>query len=57
MIYDRDIEIEKFEAKPYYKLQCEFTVEGMVYQGIYNLEDKEKFDSKDVLDNINTDLI
>ncbi|OOB80513.1 MAG: hypothetical protein BEN19_04550 [Epulopiscium sp. Nuni2H_MBin003] len=61
MIYDKDIEIEKFVAKPYYKLECDFDIEGKKYRGTYTIDKEnkkeDKFEDKKLLENINQDLV
>lgn len=52
MIYDRDIEIEKFNPEPYYKMVATFAQEDKVYQGTYTQEKKEKFEQKETLDRL-----
>ncbi len=52
IIYDRDIEIENFVSDTYYKLICQFETKNQeVYEGVFNLDKKDKFnDSKQLLD-------
>jgi DNA topoisomerase-3 len=54
IIYDRDKEIENFEASTYYKLIANFkTKNNEEFEGTYYIDDNEKFDDKNVLDQIN----
>lgn len=54
IIYDRDKEIENFEASTYYKLIANFkTKNNEEFEGTYYIDDNEKFDDKNVLDEIN----
>ncbi len=57
LIYDRDKEIEKFDPKPYYKLITDFDINNKKYQGTYNLDKKEKFETQDVLDELQKAII
>ena len=53
IIYDRDKEIENFEASTYYKLTATFkTKNNEEFQGTYYINDNEKFDSEDIPENI-----
>ncbi|WP_226037341.1 DNA topoisomerase [Aquibacillus saliphilus] len=53
IIYDRDKEIEQFKPDNYYKLTATFqTKDGQDYQGSYIENDKEKFDKKEVLEEV-----
>lgn len=56
MIYDRDIEIEKFDPEPYHKLTATFEKEKIVYEGTYTEDKKEKFDKRDVLEAVKLQL-
>ncbi|RBP62109.1 DNA topoisomerase-3 [Alkalibaculum bacchi] len=50
IIYDRDMEIEQFKPEAFYKLMADFkTKSGEVYEGIYTLENKDKFPEKALL--------
>lgn len=47
IIYDRDMEIEQFKPEAFYKLMVDFkTKDGEVYEGIYALDNKDKFQEK-----------
>jgi len=53
IIYDRDKEIENFEASTYYKLTVTFkTKNNEEFQGTYYEKDNEKFDNKEIPENI-----
>ena len=53
IIYDRDKEIENFKASTYYKLAVTFkTKNGEEFEGTYYENDNEKFDDKEILENI-----
>jgi DNA topoisomerase-3 len=53
IIYDRDKEIENFKSSTYYKLTATFkTKNNDEFQGTYYENDNEKFDSKDIPENI-----
>jgi len=54
IIYDRDKEIENFKASTYYKLSATFkTKNNEEFEGTYYENDSEKFDDKEILENIN----
>ncbi|OON98762.1 MAG: DNA topoisomerase III [Epulopiscium sp. Nele67-Bin004] len=57
MIYDRDIEIEKFDPKPYYKLVADFNVDDKKYRGTYIVDKKDQFDKRTELDLLQKQLI
>ncbi len=57
MIYDRDIEIEKFNQEPYFKLVARFEKESIVYEGTYTEDKKDKFEDKNYLEQIKTNVI
>lgn len=53
IIYDRDKEIENFEASTYYKLIATFkTKNNEEFEGTYYENDNEKFDDKEIPENI-----
>ena len=53
IIYDRDKEIENFEASTYYKLSADFkTKSNEEFQGIYYENDSEKFEDKEKLEEL-----
>ncbi len=53
IIYDRDKEIENFQATTYYKLTTTFkTGKNDEFEGLYYVNESEKFDDKKVLDNL-----
>lgn len=53
IIYDRDKEIENFEATTYYKLISNFkTSKKEEFEGLYYENDSEKFDNKQDLDKL-----
>lgn len=53
IIYDRDKEIENFKASTYYKLLAKFkTKNDEEFEGTYYENDNEKFDDKEILENI-----
>ena len=53
IIYDRDKEIENFQATTYYKLNTSFkTKENEEFEGLYYENESEKFEKKEYLDNI-----
>lgn len=53
IIYDRDKEIENFEASTYYKLIATFkTKNNGEFEGIYYENENEKFDDKEIPENI-----
>jgi DNA topoisomerase-3 len=53
IIYDRDKEIENFKSSTYYKLIATFKTKGNdEFEGIYYEKDNEKFDDKEVPENI-----
>lgn len=56
MIYDRDMEIEKFNPEAYYKLGATFSKDDITYDGVYTEDKKEKFETKEQLDNIQAQL-
>ncbi|ENZ03429.1 DNA topoisomerase III [Clostridium thermobutyricum] len=50
IIYDRDLEIENFKSTTYYKLIANFkTEENKEYEGIYYLNNSEKFENRNDL--------
>ncbi|MGL4850981.1 MAG: DNA topoisomerase, partial [Clostridium sp.] len=50
IIYDRDLEIENFKASTYYKLVANFkTAENKEYEGLYYLDNSEKFENRNDL--------
>ncbi len=57
MIYDRDIEIEKFNQEPYFKLAARFEKENIVYEGTYTEDKKDKFEDKHYLDQIKANVL
>lgn len=58
IIYDRDKEIENFQASTYYKLIANFkTKNNEEFEGTYYIDDNEKFEDKNVLDEINNLLV
>ncbi|NFI56339.1 type IA DNA topoisomerase [Clostridium botulinum] len=53
IIYDRDKEIENFEATTYYKLTSTFkNSSNEEFDGLYYEKESEKFEDKSVLDNL-----
>ncbi|MEG2197922.1 MAG: DNA topoisomerase [Cellulosilyticaceae bacterium] len=56
MIYDRDMEIDKFDPEPYHKLTAIFSKESIVYEGTYTEDKKEKFEKKEVLEAVKLQL-
>ena len=53
IIYDRDMEIENFESSTYYKLLATFkTKNDEEFEGQYYESDSEKFDDKNILEDI-----
>ncbi|MDP4178486.1 MAG: DNA topoisomerase [Bacillota bacterium] len=53
IIYDRDKEIENFESSTYYKLIATFkTKDNDEFEGTYYLSENEKFDDKEIMENI-----
>lgn len=53
IIYDRDKEIENFQATTYYKLTTTFkTGKNDEFEGLYYVNESEKFDDKKVLDDL-----
>ncbi|AGK99485.1 type IA DNA topoisomerase [Clostridium pasteurianum] len=53
IIYDRDKEIENFKSSTYYKLIATFkTKDNEEFEGIYYENDNEKFDDKEIPENI-----
>ncbi len=53
IIYDRDMEIEQFKPEAFYKLLADFkTKSGEVYEGIYTLDNKDKFPEKASLQSV-----
>lgn len=53
IIYDRDKEIENFESSTYYKLIATFkTKNNEEFEGTYYENDNEKFDDKEIPENI-----
>lgn len=56
MIYDRDIEIEKFDPEPYFKLTATFAKEQIKYEGTYTEDKKEKFENKADLEQVKLQL-
>ena len=58
IIYDRDKERENFKSSTYYKLLATFkTKDNKEFEATYYENDSEKFENKEVLDNINEMLI
>lgn len=58
IIYDRDTEIEKFVPEDYYKLSVVFTTNnGSDYEGIYHLNEENKFKDKELLLGLNSSLL
>lgn len=54
IIYDRDKEIANFKASTYYKIAATFkTNRNELFEGIYYVDDNEKFEDKSVADNLN----
>lgn len=53
IIYDRDKEIENFQATTYYKLTTTFkTGKNDEFEGLYYVNESEKFEDKKVLDDL-----
>ena len=53
IIYDRDKEIENFQATTYYKLTTTFkTTKNEEFEGLYYFNESEKFEDKKVLDEL-----
>ena len=53
IIYDRDKEIENFQATTYYKLTTTFkTAKNEEFEGLYYFNESEKFEDKKVLDEL-----
>lgn len=52
MIYDRDLEIEKFNSEPYYKLVAHLNFDGRLFDAMYTLDKKDKFEDKQKLEAI-----
>lgn len=58
IIYDRDKEIENFEATSYYKLTANFkSKDNSEFESLYYENNSEKFDEKEYLDKISTALV
>lgn len=58
IIYDRDKEIENFEATSYYKLTTNFKSKNNVeFESLYYENNSEKFDEKEYLDKISMALV
>lgn len=50
IIYDRDMEIEEFKPEAFYKLIANFKTRGEeVYEGVYTLDNRDKFPDKALL--------
>ena len=57
IIYDRDKEIEAFKETSYYKLVSEFkTKEDSLFEGVYQENESEKFETKDRLELLQKEL-
>lgn len=57
IIYDRDKEIEAFQESSYYKLLAQFQTAGEdVFEGTYQEEEQEKFETKDKLEQMQAAL-
>ncbi|MEQ2528583.1 type IA DNA topoisomerase [Robertmurraya yapensis] len=55
IIYDRDKEIENFVPEDYFKLKALFaTLSGSEYEGIYHLNNEDKFKDKQILMDIHS---
>lgn len=58
IIYDRDKEIENFEATSYYKLNANFkSKDNSEFESLYYENNSEKFDEKEYLDKISIALV
>lgn len=57
IIYDRDKEIENFQATTYYKIVANFkSKENIEFEGLYYEKSSEKFEQKEYLDEISKSL-